>query len=116
MNSYRQSSYDPEAYEQPGRPLKPYSALQWAGVALGTVGIALFLLNLAGRLGWMPQWVDDPSPASFILTMIGLALIYSRREPPTIVGEEQRAMTRRILVITLAICTIIFGVDAAIDS
>ena len=111
---YQQSSYDPGAYEQPGRPLTPYNWVQWSGVALGTVGIALFLIHYAGRLGWIDPIVDNSS-AGFIPTIVGVALINSRREPPSLVTAEQRAANKRTLVITLTIVAALFGVAALID-
>ena len=61
MSGYRQSSYDLEAYEQLGRPLTPYNWVQWTGVALGTLGVGLFLLYYAGRLGLTAEIVDNGS-------------------------------------------------------
>ena len=109
MSSYRQSSYDPDAYEQPGRPLKPYNWVQWSGVALGIVGAVLITLDVLGRLGWIPQWIDDPSPGSFTLLILGTVLVNSRREPDTLITEEQRARNKRTLLITAAICAVILG-------
>ena len=107
--SYRQSSYDPDAYEQPGRPLKPYNWVQWSGVALGVVGAMLVTLDVLGRLGWIPQWIDDPSPGAFLLMVLGVILVNSRREPDTLVTEEQREKNKRTLFITAAICAAILG-------
>lgn len=114
MSGYRQSSFDPDAFEQPGRPLRPYNMVQWAGVALGTVGLGLFLLHYAGRLGWIDSIVERSS-AGFIPTIIGVALINSRREAPSLVTGEQLAGNRRTLVITLIVVAAMLGVAALID-
>ena len=51
MSGYREHSFDPNAYEQPGRPLQPYNWVQWTGVAIGVLGLAIIALGLLGRLG-----------------------------------------------------------------
>ena len=111
---YREHSYDPYVYEQPGAPMKPFNWVQWTGVAFGTVGILLFLANIAGGLGWIDPIVADPS-AGFIPTLIGVALVNSRREPSTMVGSEQLARNRKVLLITVAICALLLGVAAIIE-
>ena len=115
MSGYHQSSFDPNAYEQPGRPLKPYNWVQWTGVALGVVGAVLVTLDVLGRLGWIPQWIDDPSPSAFLLLLLGVTLVNSRREPDTLVSEEQRTKNKRTLFITAAICAAILGAAAVIE-
>ena len=115
MTGYREHSFDPYAYEQPGPPLKPYNWVQWSGVAIGSVGAALITLNLLGKVGWIPQWVDDPSPASFVLLVVGMVLINSRRGPAVQVGSEQLAKNRRTLLITVAICAAILGIAAVVE-
>lgn len=114
MSGYREHSFDPNAYEQPGPPLKPYNWVQWTGVAIGTVGAALITLNLLGKTGLIPQWVDS-SPAPFMLLVVGMLLINSRRGPATQVGSEQLAKNRRVLIITIAICAVFLGVIAVIE-
>ena len=114
MSGYRQSSYDPEAYVQPGRPLTPYNWVQWTGVALGTVGIGLFAVYLAGRFGWIAPIVEESS-AGFIPTIVGAVLINSRREPSSLVTAEQRARNRRMLVITLIAVAVMLGGAALIQ-
>ena len=115
MTGYREHSFDPNAYEQPGPPLKPYNWVQWTGVAIATVGAALITLHLLGRTGLIPQWIDDPSPAPFMLLVIGTLFVNSRRAPGTLVGSEQLAKNRRVLLITVAICAAILGTALVIE-
>lgn len=114
MSGYRQSSFDPNAYEQPGAPLRPYNWVQWTGVALGVIGIGLFALSLAGKMGWIASPVGYPA-AGLIPLLVGSALINSRRSPSTLVTAEQQARNKRTLLITLAICAAILGAAVAIE-
>ena len=114
MTGYREHSFDPNAFEQPGPPLKPYNWVQWTGVAIGCVGAALITLNLLGRTGLIPQWVDS-SPAPFMLLVVGMLLVNSRRAPGVQVGSEQLAKNRRTLLITVAICAVIIGAALVIE-
>ena len=114
MSGYREHSFDPNAYEQPGPPLKPYNMVQWTGVALGLFGTGIYLVHFAGRVGWIPKWIEEPSPA-FVLPLIGLSLINSRRAPSTEVGSEQLEKNRRVLLITVAVCAVILGPPAGIE-
>ncbi len=113
MSGYRQHGFDPGAFEQPGAPLRPYNWVQWTGIALGSVGMALTLLHFAGRADWIPQLVEGRPP--FLLLIVGVVLINSRRAPSTVTTPEQQARNKRTLVITVAICAIIFGIAAAIE-
>ena len=115
MSGYRQHSFDPNAYEQPGPPLKPYNWVQWTGVAIGSVGMVMTTLQVLGQIGWLPQWIDDPSPSSFMLLIIGITLINSRREPSTLAGSEQLQKNRRLLLITVAICAAVLGAALVIE-
>ena len=114
MTGYREQSFDPNAYEQPGPPLKPYNWVQWTGVAIGTVGAALITLYLLGKVRLIPQWVDA-SPAPFMLLVIGTLFVNSRRTPGVQVGSEQLAKNRRVLLITVAICAAIIGAAVVIE-
>jgi hypothetical protein len=115
MSRYRQTSFDPNAYDQPGPALRPFNWVQWTGVALQLIGGALILLFIAGKLGWIPHWIDDLSPGPIVLMLIGAALINSRRAPGTPIDEQQRERNKRTLVITLAICAVILGGAFAIE-
>ena len=115
MSGYRQSSFDPEAYQTMGKPLRPFNWVQWVGVALEVVGLGLFLLALAGQLGWFPRAANISSISGLMPMLIGISLINSRREPSVDVTPEQRAANRRLLLITIAICAAILGLAAAID-
>ena len=115
MTGYREHSFDPNAFEQPGPPLKPYNWVQWAGVAIGTVGAILVTLDVLARIGWTPRWIGDASPAPFILLIVGTVLVNSRREPGVEVGSEQLAKNRRTLIVTAAICAAVLGAALIIE-
>ena len=112
---YREHSYDPNVYEQPGRPLRPFNWVQWTGVALGTVGAVLITLDLLGKLGWIPRWTGDLSPGPFIALIMGSVLVNSRREPGNLITEEQRARNKRTLLITTVICAVVLGAALVIE-
>ena len=114
MSGYRQSGYDPDAYQQIGRPLRPYNRWQWAGVVLGVAGMAIYLVYLAGRIGWLPPLIDQPAGGFFAL-IGGSILVNSRREPSSDITPEQRAANRRMLVITIAISVAVVGLATLIE-
>ena len=113
MSGYRQSSFDPDAYEQPGAPLKPYNWVQWLGVALEVAGFALFLAHVAGQVGWIAEF--EAGRFGFLPMILGLALINSRRGPGIPVGREQLDRNKRMLVVTLAVLALIFALAFAAD-
>ena len=115
MTGYRQSSFDPNAYEQPGRPLRPFNAFQWLGVVIAGLGLLPFVMQVAGRLGWIPEWFGDISSSGGVLMLIGALFISSRREPGTQVGSEQLEKNRRILLITVAILAAVLGAALVIE-
>ena len=115
MSGYHRHSFDPNAYEQAGAPLKPFNWVQWTGVAIGFVGIMLITLDVLGRIGWTPRWIDDPSPASFMLLVVGMTLVNSRREPGTIINAEQRGRNKRVLIVTVAICAAVLGAALVVE-
>jgi hypothetical protein len=115
MTGYREHSFDPNAYEQPGPPLKPYNWVQWTGVVIGVLGMALITLGLLGRLGLIPAWLDGAPAASFVLPLIGVALINSRREPGTQAGSEQLQRNRKVLLITVGVLAAVLGAAVAIE-
>jgi hypothetical protein len=106
MSGYRDTSnYDPYAGGDYGPPLKPYNWVQWSGVGLALVGVAIDLVYLGGQTGITPRLLDSPS-IGVALPLFGVALINSRRAP----GEAPSAETRRrntiIVSVALAICMI----------
>ena len=115
MSGYRQSSYDPEAYQAMGKPLRPFNWMQWTGVAFQIVGFALFLEDIAERIGWLPPLLDLPSITPLMLLLIGMTLINSRRGPATDVTPEQRADNRRMLILTVILSFAILGVALIFD-
>ncbi len=113
--SYRQSTYDPYAYEQPGRPLRPYNRMQWIGVGFVWIGLAGYLAWAAERFGWIDIGLDRPT-AFVALPMIGIALINSRRQPGTPVDSLQLRRNRKVLAITVAVCAVVLGAAVAISA
>jgi hypothetical protein len=114
MTGYREHSFDPNAYEQPGPPLKPYNWVQWAGVAIIVIGATLIALGLLGKAGVVRNWIDT-SPGPFMLLVVGMLLINSRRAPGVQVGSEQLAKNRRVLLITVVVCAAIIGAAVVIE-
>jgi len=114
MSGYREHSFDPNAYEQPGRPMRPFNWVQWCGVALFAVGMVLYGMLFAGRFGWIAPVVSTSS-AGFVPVIVGVALINSRREPGTQVGSEQLAKNRRVLFMTILVCAAIHGAALVIE-
>ena len=98
--SYRESSYDPNAYERPGPPMRPYNWVQWSGVGMGCVGVAIALAYLAGRAGWIAQPLESSTPGIGFL-MIGSVLINSRRQPGS--GPVRTTSRRTLIAITIAL-------------
>ena len=115
MTGYREHGFNPNAYDQPGQPLKPYNWVQWTGVGIMTVGGLLAVAYILGKLDLVPQWLGQSSPAPFAFILLGTVLINSRRAPPTELTPEEMAKGRRTLLITAIICAVILGTVAAID-
>ena len=114
MSGYREHSFDPNAYEQPGKPLRPYNWVQWTGIAIGGLGVLLTVVQLAGKVGVIPQWLDD-SPPTVLLLLLGMVLVNSRREPSALAGSEQLEKNRKLLLITVAICAAVLGAALVIQ-
>ena len=95
MSGYRQSSFDPSAGGDYGPPLRPYNWVQWTGVGFLFVGIAIMAAYLAGRLGWMPELLDSPTPGTAFV-LLSVVLVNSRRQQLT--AEESTRQRRRALV------------------
>jgi hypothetical protein len=113
MTRYRgTSSFDP--FSTPSRPARPFNWVQWTGVALIVVGVALDLAFLAGEAGWLPKWRAVPSVA-FTPLIFGVLLINSRRGPTADPAPELAAQRRKWLTITIAIVTVILGAATIID-
>ena len=114
MTGYRQHSFDLDAYDQPGPPLKPYNWVQWTGVAIIAVCLVVELVYFAGRFGWIEP-LFEKSPRAFLFVIVGITLINSRRAPGTPIDEEQRDRNRHTLIVTAVICTVILGLVALVE-
>jgi peptidoglycan/LPS O-acetylase OafA/YrhL len=80
MSGYREHSFDPNHWERQGPPIRPYNWAQWTGVGLALLGAVIVLAYLAGRVGWIPEYVESPMPGA-TLPLLGVALVNSRRQP-----------------------------------
>ena len=110
MSGYRdESSFDPNAYQRPGPPMRPYNWVQWSGFALALVGTAIFLAYLAGRAGWIRNPLESPTPGVGFL-VIGSILINSRREPAS--GPIRTTSRRTLVVIALALAAFAIALAA----
>jgi drug/metabolite transporter (DMT)-like permease len=114
MSSYRQHSFDPNAYQEHGRPMRPFNKVQWAGVGLGVLGIALYAVYFAGRFGLTQQLLDSPM-FGFAALIFGVVLVNSRRHPAHDVAPELAAARRRWLVIISVVCAAIIGAAVVIE-
>ena len=111
MSGYRESSYDPNAYERPGPPMRPYNWVQWSGFAMGCVGMAIALAYLAGRAGWIRDPLESPMPGVGFV-MIGSILINSRRQPGS--GDVRSTSRRTLIAISLALFAFAIALAALI--
>ena len=114
MSGYREYSYDPNAYERQGPPMRPFNWVQWTGVGSGLLGAALYVAYFAGRVGWMPEFLDSPM-VGFPFLMLGVVLVNSRRQTITDPAPELAAARKRWLLIIVALCTAILGAAVAIQ-
>ena len=114
--SYRQHSYDPNAYEVMGPPIRPYNWVQWLGVLFAGLGVLAFLAYCAGKIGLTPEWLDNPAPV-IMLGAAGSVLVNSRRQPiPEADQAEYRRKSRRNAIISLFVAAIaaIVGLAAVV--
>ena len=114
MSGYREHSFDPNAYQDPGQPLRPFNWVQWTGVTVIAICCAIELAHFAGRLGWIEP-VFEESPRAFLFVILGLVLINSRREPPHDVAPELAAQRRGWLVTIVVASVVIVGIAFIID-
>ncbi|MEO6435146.1 MAG: hypothetical protein ABIP55_05235 [Tepidisphaeraceae bacterium] len=114
MSGYRQSTYDPDTHERMGRPMRPFNKWQWLGVAFAVAGVAVYLLYLAGRLGWIAPLLSSPTGGIGFL-LAGTALINSRRHPATDLAPELASARKRWMLIIVAICAAILGAATVIQ-
>ena len=114
MSGYRTSSFDPNASTRVGAPMRPFNWVQWTGVAFIVVGLAIDLIYVAGRLGWIPSSIFG-SGIAIALILPGIAMINSRRYPGDPAPELQRTRNQRMLLITVAVIAAVLGAAAAIQ-
>ncbi|MGN6154885.1 MAG: hypothetical protein ACTHN4_04020 [Sphingomicrobium sp.] len=114
MSGYREHSYDPNAYDRQGPPMRPFNWVQWTGVGFGLLGIALYGAYFAGRAGWIPAALDTPI-VGFPFLMLGVVLVNSRRQTIADPAPELAAARKRWMLIIVVLCTAILGAAVAIQ-
>ena len=108
MTSYREHSFDPNAWEPQGPPARPYKGWQWAGVVLGAIAVTVFLADVAGRLGWVPRFLGDDSTSVVVLCgCMATLLVSSRRAPVTPEYRETMKRRQRIVAVVALIAAIL---------
>ncbi|MBV9527999.1 hypothetical protein, partial [Sphingomonas sp.] len=103
MSGYREHSFDPYAGERPnGPPSWPFDAVQWAGVVLILVAIAVDVLYVGSAFGWWRKFIDTPV---FGITplMFGIIAINSRRQPVADPAPELADARRKWMIIVISI-------------
>ena len=114
MSGYRDTSnYEPYATTNYGRPLRPYNWVQWTGVGLVAIGLAIDALYFAGRLGWTKA-IATPTYAVAPL-ILGVTLINSRRAEVHDFAPELAGQRKRWLIVITLICVVVLGAAAVID-
>ena len=108
MSGYRQSHDVSNGAVSAAGPRRPFNAVQWLGVVSALAGLAIFLIDIAGCLGWIQPLVEDASPA-FVLLLVGSLFVGSRRHAFPDPAPELAPARRRSLQIVLLICAIVLG-------
>ena len=114
MAGYRESSYDPLASPRYGRPLRPYNWVQWTGIGLIVLGLAIDTAYFAGRLGWIPK--GDLPLLTMPLIIAGVALVNSRREQFADPAPELAAARKRWLIIVTILCVVVLAAAVILDT
>jgi hypothetical protein len=103
MNGYRESSFDPNAGGDYGRPMRPFNWVQWLGVGAFAVGLGIMLVYFAGNFGLIAKQLDSPTPGTAFV-LIAIPLINSRREG---VALTPATKGRRLIIIAVALAVCI---------
>ena len=111
MSSYRESSYDPNSYERPGQPIRPFNWVQWIGVALIVAGVVALFAYFFGRAGLIPPLVKQVQ-VSTALAIIGSVLVNSRRHPGS--GDVRTTSRRTLIAITVALVAFAIALAAVL--
>ena len=114
MTGYRQHSYDPNAWEEPAPPARPFNWVQWTGVGFAVLGGLFWAAYVLARIGIIPQVVDSALPF-IMMTCIGAVLVNSRRQPAREITSAVAAKRRRWLAIAAILFAILVAAAAFID-
>lgn len=115
MSGYRdRSNYEPLPSSY-GPPLKPYNKVQWTGLALQAVAVLAYGYYFAESAGWVRGLGFNTMMFGLPFLLIGMSLVYSRRQEPIDLAPELAADRKRWLIITIVLCVALLGVATAIE-
>jgi hypothetical protein len=100
MTNYREHSFDLDGGAGSRPPLRPFTAVQWIGLAFLVIGALAIAVSILGRMRVIPSIFDDDIP--FVSVMpLGAVLMNARRR--TAPCDPEVLKRRRIIVVILAL-------------
>jgi len=87
-------------FSRSSRPRRPYNWVQWTGIVLLWLSLALLLASIAADLGvaWLAPF-RHADRVFFLPWLIGILLVSSRREPIDEATAETLARHRRLALL-----------------
>lgn len=101
MTGYREHAFDPNGVDN-RPPLRPFTAVQWTGLAFLVFGALAIAVSILGRMRVIPRILDDAVP--FVSLMpIGAALMNSRRRTAACDTGALKRRRNAVMILALAV-------------